>query len=133
FLIFSRSTIPHDRWLIRHYRGGTRFRMRYLRPFSLICGPAAAAAVILAVFFGWIDRAAGQDDPGAQVKEACQKNLQTIHQALEAYRVDHKDVPNWLSDLVPKYLPNPNVLTCPNARETGQIVNHGIVDPGIAT
>ena len=37
-------------------------------------------------------------------KEACQKNLTALSEALQAYRNDNKDVPDWLSDLIPKYL-----------------------------
>src|SRR4051812_39128503 len=41
-------------------------------------------------------------------RETCRKNLNTLYSAIQAYRVDHKDLPGWLSDLVPKYLKDAN-------------------------
>src|SRR5437868_5324331 len=66
-------------------------------------------------------------------REACRKNLDTIYKAIQAYRTDHKDLPAWLSDLVPKYIKDPNVLTCPVVRRTGTVETFGIEDPRIST
>src|SRR6266566_1248494 len=44
---------------------------------------------------------------------ACTRNLEKINTAIEGYRKDSHDVPNWLSELVPKYLADTNVLICP--------------------
>src|SRR5882757_5687382 len=55
----------------------------------------------------------------ANEKEECTKNLKIIYDSIEAYRKDHKDLPNWLSDLVPDYLADANVLICPVCRRTG--------------
>lgn len=65
------------------------------------------------------------DRPSAQVAsrhegELCKRQLKTIYEAIQAYRRDHKDLPNWLSDLVPKYLPDTNALICPITRRTGR-------------
>src|SRR6478672_11940356 len=73
-------------------------------------------------------RAADADD-----REACRKNLESIYKAIQAYRADHKDIPGWLSDLVPKYLKDPNVLTCPVVKRTGTVDTFGIEDPRIST
>ena len=62
---------------------------------------------------------------------ACKKNLEKINAALEAYRKDHHDVPNWLSDLVPKYLVDTNLLVCPVATRTGQQSPFGVLDPKV--
>ncbi|MGD0261857.1 MAG: hypothetical protein ABSD29_18975 [Verrucomicrobiota bacterium] len=62
---------------------------------------------------------------------ACKKNLEKINAAIEAYRKDHHDVPNWLSDLVPKYLPDTNLLVCPVTTRTGQQSPFGVLDPKI--
>lgn len=70
-----------------------------------------------------------QSDLALQEKEACIKNLKTIYQAVEAYRMDHKDLPNWLSDLVPNYLPDANVLICPVCRRTGKTEDPALADP----
>src|SRR5262249_39714457 len=45
------------------------------------------------------------------------------------YQVDHKDLPNWLSDLVPQYLTDANALICPVCRRTGQVESPLLVDP----
>jgi hypothetical protein len=63
----------------------------------------------------------------------CRKNLARINTAIQAYRADNKQLPDWLSDLVPKYLDDVTVLTCPVTRRTGQVNNFGLVDPKLAT
>src|SRR6516162_9394412 len=68
-------------------------------------------------------------DIAKEEKEACTKNLKTIYQAVQAYQTDHKDLPNWLSDLVPQYLPDANVLMCPVCRRTGQTEGPPLADP----
>src|ERR1041385_632983 len=69
----------------------------------------------------------------AKEKEGCTKNLQTIYTAIEAYRRDHKNLPNWFSDLVPDYLPDVNVLICPVCRRTGETDVAPLSDPRIAS
>ena len=69
----------------------------------------------------------------ATEKEECTRNLKHIYDGIEGYRKDHKDLPNWLSDLVPDYLPNANVLVCPVCRRTGQIEKPPLSDPHIAS
>lgn len=68
-----------------------------------------------------------------QEKEACIKNLKTIYTAVQAYQLKHKDLPNWLSDLVPDYLPDNNVLICPVCRRTGRIEDPPLADPNITS
>jgi len=66
-------------------------------------------------------------------KELCSRNLSRIYAAIQAYRQDHnKDVPGLLSDLVPKYLDDLNVFTCPISRRTGKIDDQGLGDPKLA-
>jgi hypothetical protein len=69
----------------------------------------------------------------AEEKEACMRNLKQIYTAVQAFRSDHKDLPNWLSDLVPQYLPDANVLVCPACRRTGKIESAPLADPNIST
>jgi hypothetical protein len=95
---------------------------RSTRLFSLIISFAVLAASAV--------RAADSADAD---REACKKNLETIYKAIQAYRADHKDIPAWLSDLVPKYLKDPNALTCPVVRRTGTLDTFGIEDPRIST
>lgn len=61
----------------------------------------------------------------------CRANLEKINRAIQAYRRDHKDLPNWLSDLYPQYLPDPNVFICPVTRKTGRLSAYGPLDPEI--
>lgn len=65
-------------------------------------------------------------------RDLCKKNLSTIYNAIKSYRADHKDIPPYLSDLVPKYLKDPNVLVCPAVRKTGNVNNFGIEDPKLS-
>ena len=63
--------------------------------------------------------------------ELCKKNLAKIGAAMLAYRKDHKDIPNWLSDLVPKYLPDATVFICPVTTKTDRLSPFGVLDPKI--
>jgi hypothetical protein len=67
----------------------------------------------------------------AKDKEACIQNLKTIYDAIQLYRGDHKDLPHWLSDLVPQYISDPNVLICPVCKRTGKIESHALADPNL--
>jgi hypothetical protein len=104
--------------------------------------PAAGwvlAAVLLAANGGAKFRPVpGQDTEAqpaslvAQEKQECIHNLNAIYKALEAYQADHKDLPNWLSDLVPKYLADANLLVCPVCRRTGKTETAPLADPNIS-
>jgi hypothetical protein len=72
---------------------------------------------------------AQEANQAAQEKEVCIRNLKQIYEAIQAYRRDHKELPNWLSDLVPNYLKDKSVLTCPTSSRTGRIENFGLGDP----
>ncbi|MHB8520167.1 MAG: tetratricopeptide repeat protein [Limisphaerales bacterium] len=64
----------------------------------------------------------------------CRANLARIARAIAAYKTDHHAVPNWLSDLVPKYLSDTNALVCPIAQRNG--ITHPfaqLTDPKIET
>ncbi|MBM3236727.1 tetratricopeptide repeat protein [Candidatus Poribacteria bacterium] len=55
-----------------------------------------------------------------QHKRDCMENLRAIGKAIEAYKADHKgELPNWLSDLYPKYLQDTNLLLCPADKDKG--------------
>ncbi len=53
-------------------------------------------------------------------KEECTKQLKTVYEAIQSYRREHKDLPDWLSDLAPNYLADTNLLICPITRRTGR-------------
>ncbi|HOX56111.1 MAG TPA: hypothetical protein P5205_04895 [Candidatus Paceibacterota bacterium] len=66
---------------------------------------------------------------GTEEKQACIKNLKAINGAIRAFQAEHHDLPNWLSDLVPQYLDDLNVLICPVCRRTGQSLARPMADP----
>lgn len=68
-----------------------------------------------------------------QEREIDKQHLQRIYSAIRAYYKDHKDLPNWLSDLVPKYLPDAGDLISPIETRTGKSVLFGREDPKIHT
>lgn len=68
-----------------------------------------------------------------QEREIDRQHLQHIYGAIRAYYHDHKDLPNWLSDLVPQYLPNAGDLISPIETRTGKSVLFGREDPKIHT
>jgi hypothetical protein len=62
---------------------------------------------------------------------ACKSNLEKINVAIQAYRKAHQDEPSWLSELVPQYLADTNILICPVTRRTGQQSPFGVLDPKV--
>jgi len=48
------------------------------------------------------------------LKKECMENLRAIGKAIIAYRNDHNgEMPDWISELYPKYLQAPKILICP--------------------
>ena len=72
-------------------------------------------------------------DAADEDRDNCRKNLQLIYDAIQSYRREQKELPGWLSDLVPKHLKDPNALTCPGTRRTGRVNTLGSEDPKIST
>ncbi len=99
------------------------------QPGSIVRAEAQSIAVVTA------SPAVNTNDykPSTDRDEAavCTKNLEKINAAIQAYRKDKGDVPNWLSDLVPKYLGDTNVLICPVTTRTGLQSAFGALDPKI--
>ena len=91
-------------------------------------GAIAAAGLALAAAAQTVP-AAGSTDQALEEKEACTKNLKAIYEAIQAFETEHNDLPNWLSDLVPQYLADMNVLMCPVCRRTGQTEAPPLADP----
>ena len=98
----------------------------YSRRLAFFCSLTLSLAALFSELRA--AEAGGEDD-----REMCKKNLTRIYDAIKAYRTQNKDIPGWLSDLVPQYLKDPNVLICPVVKRTGNVVTLGIVDPGIST
>jgi len=73
--------------------------------------------------------AEGQDD-----KAQCAAQLKKLHQAIQDYRREHKAMPNWLSDLSPKFIKDTNLFLCPLQRRAGQTRTYeGMEDPKMET
>ena len=72
-------------------------------------------------------------DPSTNPEEAalCKKNLEKLNAAIDTYRNEKQDIPNWLSDLVPKHLADTNVLICPVTKRTGSQSAFGVLDPKV--
>jgi hypothetical protein len=87
---------------------------------------------ILAMFLATGPGLRAADAPATDL-EGCQKNLSTLFKAIQLYRTDTKDLPDWLSDLVPKYVKDPNILICPVIKKTGAVNTLGLEDPKIST
>ncbi|MEK7677448.1 MAG: TlpA disulfide reductase family protein [Verrucomicrobiota bacterium] len=64
-------------------------------------------------------------------KAVCEQNLKQIHQAIQAYRRDQKELPDWLSHLVPEHLADTNVFLCPVSQRSGRSQTFGIEDPDL--
>jgi hypothetical protein len=67
-------------------------------------------------------RAAADETPDpveqAEIRQ-CRRNLHLIYEAIRAYRRVHKDVPNELAELQPRFLSEARFLACPTARRLG--------------
>ena len=61
--------------------------------------------------------------------EICTQNLVAIGKAVEAYKKEHGDFPEWLSELYPKYLPDANRLLCPADELGGKPIFSHNADP----
>ena len=61
--------------------------------------------------------------------EICRQNLLVIGEAIHAYQNEQGDLPEWLSDLHPRYLPDPNILICPADTSGGKAGYPLNVDP----
>lgn len=87
---------------------------------------------------GWLLAASAQTNSASAdaatqqaEREGCIKNLKVIYDAIQAYQMDHKEIPNWLSDLVPQYLNDANVLVCPVCKRTGEAESGPLADPNL--
>ena len=63
--------------------------------------------------------------------EICTQNLVAIGEAVKAYKEEHDDFPEWLSELYPKYLPDADLLLCPADELGGKPIFTGNADPKI--
>ncbi len=67
----------------------------------------------------------------SQNLKTCSQNLIAIGKALQAYEKEHGDFPEWLSELHPKYLTNPDALICPADEDQGVPILPYNTDPNL--
>lgn len=91
------------------------------------------AAVATALLVVGCAASPGRRLSGNPDEDECVEHLRTIHGAIQAYRRDHKDLPDFLSDLVPRYLPSSSTLICPVHRKTGVDALFQLDDPHLYT
>jgi len=89
--------------------------------------PRATAVRVTALAAGNAGAAALEDEE----REIDKQHLRQIYKAIEAYRLKHGTLPNWLADLVPEYLPDAAVLMSPVELRTGRSVLWGYGDPKV--
>ncbi len=56
----------------------------------------------------------------AKEKEISKQRMLQLYDAVQAYRKDYKDLPDFLSDIYPKYIADTNVFLCPTAHREGE-------------
>jgi hypothetical protein len=113
------------------------YRIAALAPGAL---PLAALALLLVQAAPRAEGALStQTEPAAGQSVAEQElaidkqHFRTIYDAIQAYKRKKGDLPNWLSDLFPEFLSDPNVLMSPVELRTGRSVLWGYPDPKIRT
>jgi hypothetical protein len=84
----------------------------------------AVRAVLLALPIGL--RADAQDE---EEKAETRVQMRRVWAAIMAWKKDHGEVPDHLSDLIPKYLPDTNALLAPKQRRTGAAGDNNYRDP----
>jgi hypothetical protein len=151
---FSSGTITAHRlspWRHLDAKNGQSFfaRQGRVRKERLLSIPTRLSAMIcLGVLIGGPSPARGQGQdsgqaparsasiasaPTAEEYDADKQNMLVIYKALKAYEKEHGKLPDWLSDLVPKYIEDSSVLVSPFFRRTGKQELYGNEDPRVTT
>lgn len=74
--------------------------------------------IVLSSLVGFANTKSTEQD--RQNVEICTQNLSAIGEAVEAYKKEHGDFPEWLSELYRKYLSDASLLLCPVDGERGK-------------
>ena len=67
----------------------------------------------------------------SQNLKTCAQNLITIGKALQTYEKEHTNFPEWLSELHPKHLTDPDALICPADEDQGVPILTYNTDPNL--
>ncbi len=68
-------------------------------------------------------------EPDVKNTEICTQKLVVIGEAIQAYQKEYNDLPEWLSDLHPKYLADASILICPSDTGGGKSLFPANIDP----
>ena len=71
--------------------------------------------------------------PATEEHDTDKQHMLAIYKALKAYEKDHGKLPDWLSDLLPKYIQDTNLLVSPFFLRTGNQQLYGNEDPHVVT
>ena len=71
------------------------------------------------------------EDVNSSHLKTCTQNLKEIGNALHIYEKEHNDLPEWLSEIHPKYLTNSKALICPADEDKGIPVLAYNTDPNL--
>ena len=76
--------------------------------------------LVLVVILAFPARGLAEDSPTKHTAE-CAARMAIIYEAVQAYRRAHGgEVPRRLTELCPRFLDNPGVLSCPRATASGR-------------
>jgi hypothetical protein len=89
------------------------------------CSLAVTCAVVLSA----LDVSAATSAQQQADWQQCRANLEEIGKAIESWKEEKGEVPNWLSDLVPEHLADGSVLTCPVYERAIERGLFGMKDP----
>jgi len=94
---------------------------------KLLDGPEEPEVMVV------IEASPPDNEPSADsLKRQCQQNLRELYAGIKVYQKSHRDLPDWLSDLVPEHISKTNIFVCPTQTET--ITTYpGLEDPRIKT
>lgn len=71
--------------------------------------------------------------PATEEHDTDKQHMLTIYKAIKAYEKDNRKLPDWLSDLLPKYIQDTNLFVSPFFLRTGKQELYGNEDPHLVT
>ncbi len=74
---------------------------------------------------------APKQDSNTEHVKSCTENLHEIGKAIQSYREEHGEFPNWLSELHAQHLSDKNILICPADNNDGKVLYSRAVDPNL--
>jgi len=104
---------------------------------TLACSLFQGSSRLASVAAAQTEPLVAEPAPGQSLEEReleiDKQHLRNIYDAMQAYKKKHGDLPNWLSDLFPEFLSDPNVLMSPVELRTGRSALWNYPDPKMRT